>query len=73
MEAAPQKRLMKHSGIFTDADCLLMAFIMVCIGIISTRRSTSSASSQRQNASIVLAGCNLSDQLHQPLHAYKDR
>ncbi len=47
-----KKGLMQNRDVFTDADCVLMDFIIVCIGIMSTRRSTSSASSQRQNASL---------------------
>ncbi len=55
-----KKGLMKDSGVFTDADKLLMPPTILCIGGITVGRSTSSICLQRHHASIALAGCNLS-------------
>ncbi len=71
VEALCKSSLMQDRDVLT-ADYVLMAFIIMCIGIITVRRSTSSICLQRQNASAALGGCNLSGQLHQPLHAYKN-
>ncbi len=72
MEVVCKSSFMQDRDVFIDADCSLMALIILCIGIMTIRRSISSIRSQRQHASIALAGCNVSGQLHQPLQAYKN-